>query len=61
LQRLAQWSRPSWTQHFALVDPWLRQFARLPDPVAARQNAAMTHDVLKPAHAAMVPIQTRGL
>lgn len=61
LQRLAQWSRPSWSQHFALVDPWLRQFARLPDPVAARQNAAMTHDVLKPAHAAMVPIQTRGL
>jgi hypothetical protein len=44
----------------ALVDEYLRVLM-IPDPVAARQNAAMPHDVLKPAHAAMVPIQTRGL
>lgn len=60
LQRLAQWSRPSWTQHFALVDPWLRQFASLPDPVAARQNAALSHDVANPVLAAMVPSEARS-
>jgi len=60
LQRLAQWSRPSWTQHFALVDPWLRQFASLPDPVTARQNAALSHDVANPVLAAMVPSEARS-
>lgn len=27
LERISLWSRPSWDQHFALVDPWLRQIA----------------------------------
>ncbi|MCA3279984.1 MAG: glycosyltransferase family 4 protein [Roseomonas sp.] len=27
LERIGMWSRPSWEQHFALVDPWLRQIA----------------------------------
>ncbi|MFM7689270.1 MAG: glycosyltransferase family 4 protein [Alphaproteobacteria bacterium] len=27
LERINLWSQPSWEQHFALVDPWLRQIA----------------------------------
>jgi glycosyltransferase involved in cell wall biosynthesis len=27
LERIGLWSRPSWEQHFAVVDPWLRQIA----------------------------------
>jgi glycosyltransferase involved in cell wall biosynthesis len=39
-RRLAGWSRPNWGDHFALVEPWLRQLAFAGGPLAERRYAS---------------------
>jgi len=42
LERINLWSQPSWEQHFALVDPWLRQIASAGQARKAQPSPAET-------------------
>ncbi|MCA3351745.1 MAG: glycosyltransferase family 4 protein [Roseomonas sp.] len=42
LERINLWSQPSWEQHFALVDPWLRQIASAGQARKAQLSPAET-------------------
>jgi len=40
LERMGFWPQPSWEQHFALVEPWLRQIAYAGQAKKAPRNPA---------------------
>lgn len=52
LRRITHWSPASWGQHFALVDPWLRQIAHAP---AAATKARFARVPAAPATHVAVP------